>query len=208
MPLKKVTIRTTHWRRDDDAAFDLIVSDTRLGNDIEHAFRSASDRKFDALAEHAVVHQRFQDENVLHQDDSLMFNRLTEDGFFDTGVRRPESDVQVFNLLRRIQQFVPESDRESFFTRDGVGGRLLATVREHQKLGPPPVEDVGRGHVSDYLRRVGSILPFMPESDRRGFLSKEVPEVLAASTSYVDFLERTMPYVRKYVKSTPVRETK
>ena len=177
------------------------LTDDAIGREAEKGLRSYRSGKYEAAMEHAALHQRRDEELTLHKEDEPLFTGLMESGFFNLGKRnRFESEVAHFNFLRRIQGFLPENARGDFFSEDGLGSRLLHDVAENRHHAPNMHRDMGDGWTSDYLRRIGSIVPLMPESERIGFLSNDVPQVLRRSNTFPEFLENTMPYVDRYVR--------
>jgi hypothetical protein len=205
MALRKVAIRTRNIPSNSGVSgeglpgqFEITVTDDAVGRQVEDAFRRSSDRQFEGITSHAVTHQRREDELTVREEDTGLFKKLSADGFFNVKGRKTEADEQIFNLLLHIQKTLPANEQESFFTGDGLGWGLLADVSEHHKPGPILEDDLGRGQMSDYLRRIGSILPFIPESERVRFLSEDTPILLRESKNYREFLEKTVPYLRKH----------
>jgi len=182
---------------------EIHVSDDALGREIEHAFRhNVVDERFDHIMSHAIDHMRRDEELRLADGDRALFESLQSTGFFrlDGLKRKTVPDEQNFNMLLRIRAALPEDERASFFTEKGLGGGLLSGVGGKHRLGVPLDDGAGRGLTPDYLRRIVSILPFIPAGDRKAFVSEDVPRILDGSKTYREFLENTMPYVEKHVR--------
>lgn len=206
MAVKTRNVEITTWHMPSSSSrlppdvpdvFNLTITDNPLGGQVEYAFRRGSDERFESAASHAAAHQLYQDETTVHAADTALFKKLLADRFFDVKKPRMEPEEQTFNLLRGIQKALPDYGVDSFFTKDGLGGRLLAEVVENHKPGPQLGEHLGGGQASDYLRRIGSLLPFMPGQDRIKFLAGDVPRLLKESGSYLGFLEKTASYLPK-----------
>lgn len=198
MALRKVKIQL------DSREKEIELTDDALGKEIERAFKfHLIDERFDQLMAHALEHQRREDELTLRKEDAGLFARVKSSGFFKLeGVKSKFApDEQNFNLLMRVRNALPAGEQESFFTKEGLGGRLLAEVaRQHHIGGITDLDDSSKGAIPDYLRRIGSIINIIPEPQRRDFLTVELPKLLDKSKSYREFLENTVPYVEKHLK--------
>lgn len=173
-----------------------------LGSEVRGALISPKvcDPQFDHLMVHAVAHRRAEEETTLTAEERLQFDELKSKGFFNKGTKY-ELYKRPFKILLGLRSNLPSKERHNFFEAEGIGAKLYEAVASNHKLSHhQDVESAGRGMISDYLRRISSITAFMPENKRVGFLSDDVPEILKSHQTFGEFLEKTLPYVDKYVR--------
>jgi hypothetical protein len=172
-----------------------------IGNQIRHAVKHGGGQKFDLVMEHAMSHQERKDEMSLSQDERTLFDGLNSAGFFSFGQKRvfEAFEPQMRHLLS-MRGLLPASEHEGFFSPEGQGRRLLAQVNAAHKIGRPTIEDGRSGFVADYLRRIETIMRFVPQDERLRFVSDDIPRALSESQDYASFLGNTMPFVDRYVR--------